>query len=117
MTAAVDSLFSYCSSLQKVIFPNGFTSLNQKMFYRARNGIVLDLPQSLTTITNIFANSNDSTINIILRGPVRTFDGLKSATRLSNIYVKDEYLADYQAYLTGSSNLGKLKPLSEYVGS
>ncbi|MBR3467887.1 MAG: leucine-rich repeat protein [Bacteroidales bacterium] len=115
ITSTPLNLCTYCSSLKKVTFSHGFTTINNRLFYRARSGIILDLPETLTTITNVLSSSNESTLVLILRGDVGSFDGLISATRVTSIYVLDEYLSNYQTYLAGSSNLSKLKPLSEYV--
>lgn len=105
--------FSYCTALKKVIFRNGFKTLANGTFYRGAYNIVLDLPSSLESIASNAQGTNGSLI-YVLRGNVGAFDGLKNTSNVISIYVSDEYLDNYRAYLAGNANLAKLHPLSEW---
>ena len=110
-------MFSYCTSLRKVTFHGGFKSVINGTFYRGATNIILDLPSSLTTIGATAHTSNGSgSLIYVLRGNVGTFDGLKDTTRVVKIYVPDEYISNYQTYLSGNANFSKLYPLSEWEG-
>ena len=115
LTSLSTATFTYCTSLKKVVFHEGYKTLVANIFYRGSNNVILDLPASLTTInSNVYEDTH--TLIFVLRGNVGTFDGIKNTSKTAKIYAADEYLTNYQTYLTGNANLSKLYPLSEYDG-
>lgn len=103
-----------CSALQEVRFQEGLTSTGYFAFNRSGNNMKLYMPTTLTLLHE-YTLSTSGTATYLLHSDVGNFVGLKSNSRIVAIYVPDEYLANYQTYLTGVATLSKLHPMSEWV--
>lgn len=112
----ISECFYSCTGLKKVIFPSNLTYLGYFTFSTTATNVVLILPETLTGMNgSVIRASNAGSLIYVLHGNVGDFAGLKQ-TKVVKIYVPDQYLSNYQTYLSGSSNLSKLYPLSEYEG-
>ena len=117
LTATINYFFSGNTALQYVTFPQGFKNFAYFTISRCSSNVICDLPASLTTIANNAVQSaGGSKVTYLLHGDVGTFEGLKNSSQINWIYIPDEYLSNYQAYLSGNASLSKLKVLSEWAG-
>lgn len=117
LTATLSYFFSGNTALQRVIFPQGFKNFAYFTISRCSSNVICDLPSSLTTIANNAVQSTGgSKVTYLLHSDVGSFDGLKNSSQINYIYVPDEYLSNYQTYLSGNASLSKLKALSEWAG-
>ena len=117
LTATSSYFFSGNTSLQRVTFPQGFKNFAYFTISRCSSNVICDLPSSLTTIANNAVQSvGGSKVTYLLHSDVGSFDGLKNSSQINYIYVPDEYLSNYQTYLSGNASLSKLKALSEWAG-
>ena len=111
---------SNCKALKKIIFNEGYTTTTYSMIHNM-SGISLTFvfPSTLTTFgTNCFRDTGKrGNFVYIFKGNVGNFAELRSNAVPAAIYVPDQYFENYQEYLNGYTQLGKLHRLSEYVES
>ena len=108
------TIFLDCTALKKVTFYDGFTKTPSNYFTNIASNTVIDLPATMTAMdSKTIRTDRNGTAIYVMRGDVGAFDALKQTSKVSRIYVKDEYFENYQTYLAGNGNLSKLYRLSE----
>lgn len=110
-------VFEHVYALKKITFHEGYKTASYCLFENvSATNVVLDFPSTLRTMNGQMArNGGAFKITFVLRGDVGDFGPIKTTGTTIKIYVPDECLSNYQAYLAGNGNLSKLAPLSEYI--
>lgn len=112
----VNAAFRNCTSLRKLYFGEGYTTLAYSSMEQCNN-LALIMPTTFNSMRNYVFYSGSNYILVIKATTPPTISGTTGLNRLLKAYVPDDYVNDYKSATTWSSLASKIYPLSDYEGS
>ena len=110
--------FYGCTSLEKLTLNEGLVSISSGAFYNCYALVEVELPTTITNLTNSAFYRCTNLQTVVIKSPsIVSISSNTFPTSISNIYVRDELLADYPNYSYWYNYTHCLRPLSEWTNN